>query len=151
MDKRTITFQKDLKRGTILWVYADDHKVFRSSKRFDVKSFNDHDSTFIGTVEDVCSNKENESLVYDLLESTDRIFGVCLNDESQSRGSTKETSNKVAFFPSWKKAIDFANKHFKPVIKEKKRRAEAKRKWLQKGKQYMKKQNAKQQSMNPSN
>src|SRR5699024_2082449 len=118
MDKRTITFQKDLKRGTILWVYADDHKVIRSSKRFDVKSFNDHDSTFIINVELVCSNKENESLIFDLLETTDRIFGVCVNDESQSRRSTTETSNKVAVFPSWKKAIDFSNKHFKPVIKE---------------------------------
>ncbi|HEX6594816.1 MAG TPA: hypothetical protein VF095_09530 [Bacillota bacterium] len=142
MDKNKVTFCKDVKRGTILWVYADDHKVFRSTKRFDVKSFNDHDSTFIGTVDDLCSTKKNKKLVYDMLKSKDRIFGVCLNDKDHPNPSKKNRRNEVVFFPTWKKTIEFANKYFTPIVKEKKRRAEAKRKWLQKGKQYVKKQNA---------
>ena len=136
MRKVIISTKEDLSYGTLLWIYSKNKKVYHSSKCVNSEAaFSDYDSNYMGKVEELYRNLDKQPALFDrMLSSTDRIFGICLNNRRISDDS-KEV--KVLFFPSWEEVQDFAERDFPVLIEtEKNRRKEAKQKWMERGKAF---------------
>lgn len=135
-----VSLREKLPRGTLLWVYADDYKIYRSSKRFDTASFNEHDSNYVGDFNHLYTG-ENKSLIYKMFEKTDRIYGVCLKANEKLENIKKsDMGDTVKFFPTWDDMFTFAEHHFKKADKIMARREEMKRQWLKRGRKYVQQQ-----------
>jgi hypothetical protein len=142
--KVTVSVAEDLGYGTLMWVYANNHKVYHSNKRVDrVESFDDLDSNFLGKIEALDLNKADKKTVLNLiLEKTDRIFGVCIDKrQNEKNNGTKDYS--VVFFPSWEQVRIFAETKFQELEEtEVQRKKEAKEKWLERGRLFAQKKHA---------
>jgi len=145
LKKIKLNLRKKLTRGTLLWVYADDGKVYHSSKRFDTASFNEHDSNYLGEIEKVSTNKRQLNSLYTMLKKSDRIYGICLNKKGQAAVlNNKTTGDEIIFFPTWEKMTSFGKAHFTITDKieaETQRKEKARLKWLQRGQAYVNRQN----------
>lgn len=147
MKEIRIGLREKFARGTLMWVYANDNKVYHSSKRFDTASFSDHNSNYLGEVEKVCANNKRQlSLINSMLKRSNRIYGICLNKKGEEaiRNNESPMGDEVLFFSTWEKMLEFANSHFKQTDKiqaEMKRREKARLNWLKRGQKYIKKKN----------
>lgn len=145
MKKIKLNIREKLTKGTLLWIYADDRKVYHSSKRFDTASFNEHDSNYLGDINKVVStNKKQFTSLDKMLQKSNRIYGICLNEKDEKAiHNNKTNGDEVIFFPTWEKMNAFAQAHFTITDKieaEMQRRENARLKWLQRGQAYIKKQ-----------
>lgn len=147
MQEVNIDLPKNLMNGTLLWIDASSNKVFHSSKRFDVVEFTEHDSNYLGEVEDVfSSNKRKLDSIMKNLKTSDRIFGIYLKDSQEHEKVNKDTINaKALFFSTWEKLQDFSEDYFEKYDQqeterkqESKRRKQAKNEWLERGRQFLK-------------
>lgn len=135
-----VCLREKLPRGILFWVYADDYKIYRSSKRFDKASFNEHESNYVGEFDDIYFG-ENKSLIFKMLEKSKRIYGVCLKGNGTLDNIKKgDMGDIVRFFPTWDEMYSFAQKHFKKADEKIKRREEIKRQWLKRGRKYIQQQ-----------
>ncbi|RDW18389.1 hypothetical protein CWR48_12505 [Oceanobacillus arenosus] len=144
MKKVTVSVTEELGYGTLIWVYANNHKVYHSNKRVDrVKSFDDLDSNFLGKVEALNLNKTDKKTVLNLiLEKTDRVFGVCVDKKKNTKNNGTDDFS-VVFFPSWEQVMTFAETSFQELAEtEVQRKKEAKEKWLEKGRLFAQKKHA---------
>lgn len=142
MKEVKINLQKNLPNGTLVWIYGSNKKVYHSSKRFDTADFSEHDSNFLGDIKEVFpkENRQRASVVR-LLGKSERIYGICLNEE----GISKADSVKVQFYPTWEKMVDFAEAHFTEYDllaakkeEEESRKQTARSEWLERGRQFLK-------------
>ncbi|RDW18005.1 hypothetical protein [Oceanobacillus chungangensis] len=144
MKKVTVSVAEDLGYGTLLWIYANNHKVYHSNKRVDrVESFDDIDSNFLGKVEELDLNKADKKTILNLiLEKTDRIFGVCVNKKKNDKNN-RTNDYSVVFFQSWEQVKTFAETTFQELAQtEVQRKKEAKEKWLERGRLFSQKKNS---------
>lgn len=138
MEKIKVSLKEKLRRGTLLWINAESNKVYRSSKRFDTASFNDHDSNYMGQLEKVFAWTDmQKKRIYQELDHADRLYGICLQNEAVIPSNKNAISDKIIFFSTWDKLITFANKHVATVDKAIDRKEMMKKKWMEKGKQYV--------------
>ncbi|GAB3064366.1 hypothetical protein GCM10027286_29740 [Virgibacillus ainsalahensis] len=129
--------QSNLAFGTLMWINASNKKVYHSSKRCDAVSFNKHESNYLGKIEKVFSNNDEQiALLSGLLENTDRIYGICMNNKIPH--SNKPENIDMLFFPTWAEMLNTAKIYFKKYD-EKQRKNEAKQEWLERGRLYVKK------------
>lgn len=143
-----IHLPNNLMHGTLLWIDASSHKVFHSSKRFDVVEFTEHDSNYLGEVEDVFSeNKQKLEVMLKGLKKSERIYGIYLDIEDEQAIVNKETIRaNTRFFSTWEKLQSFAEEYFATYDQleserkeESKRRKQAKNEWLERGRKFLKK------------
>ncbi len=148
MLKTNINLPNNLVHGTLLWIDASSNKVFFSSKRFDVVEFTEHDSNYLGELEDVFSaNKQKRDALMKVLGRSERIFGIYLKDADEQEKVNKDTINAEAlFFSTWENLQDFAEDYFKKYDQleskreeESQRRKQAKNEWLERGRRFLKK------------
>ncbi|MBR3120448.1 MULTISPECIES: hypothetical protein [Oceanobacillus] len=136
MKKVIVSTKENLGYGTLIWVNASNRKVYRSSKSISADtSFHSYDSHFMGMVDKLYKDQEKHPLLFkQMLEKSNRIFGVCLNKRRNTDGSK---DMKVLFFRDWDSVQDFAENGFPKLVKaEVKRRKAAKQKWLERGKLF---------------
>lgn len=144
MKKVTLNLQRNLAHGTLMWIYASDKKVYHSSKRFDAVEFTEHDSNFLGELEKIRPNKvKDRTTLSRLLKGSDRIYGICLNENFDQISPYKDSGEvEVIFFPNWEQLISYAETDFKePDYEEIQRKYDAKQLWLEKGRLYLQKEN----------
>lgn len=135
--------RRNLAHGTLIWIYASDKKVYHSSKRFDRLAFRDQDYSFLGELEKVQpKNAKQRKALSQLLKGSDRIYGICLNENFDQISPYNESGEvEVFFFPSLEKLKTFAETEFKePDYKEIQRKKDAKQLWLEKGRTYLQKE-----------
>ena len=140
MNKVTLRLQRNLAHGTLMWIYANDKKVYHSSKRFDTVEFTDHDSNYLGELEKMSPKKAAQRTTLSrLLKKSDRIYGICLNENFDQISPYKDSGEvEVIFFPTWEKLISYAETDFKePDYEEIQRKHEAREQWLEKGRLYL--------------
>ncbi|MBP2077971.1 hypothetical protein [Oceanobacillus polygoni] len=139
MKKVIVSTKENLGYGTLIWVYAGTRKVYRSSNSIAADTpFHNYDSHYVGMVDELYRDQEKHPLLFkQMLEKSNRIFGVCLNKRRNTDGSK---DMKVLFFPDWDSVQDFAEDGFPTLLKaEVKRRKAAKQKWLERGKLFSEK------------
>lgn len=138
MNKIKVRLNEKLQRGTLLWINASNHKVYRSSKRFDTASFSDHDSNYVGELEEVIAwtGLQKES-IYNELKVADRLYGICLHNETVIPSTQNALSEKVILFSTWDKMLAFAKKHFTTLDDAIARKEAMKKKWKEKGRQHV--------------
>src|SRR5690625_1927139 len=145
LKKIRLNLREKLTRGTLLWVYADDGKVYHSSKRFDKASFNEHDSNYLGEIDKVSTNIIQINYLYTMLKESDRIYDICLNKQGQTAVlNNKTTSDEIIFFQTRKKMTSFGKAYFTITDKIKaeiQRKEKTRLKWLQRGQAYVNRQN----------
>lgn len=100
--------------------------------------FHHYDSHYMGMMEELYRDQEKHPLLFkQMIEESNRIFGVCLNKRRNEDGSR---DMKVLFFSDWDSVQDFAEDTYPKLVKaEVKRRKEAKQKWLERGKLFSEK------------
>ncbi|PAV28828.1 hypothetical protein CIL05_14475 [Virgibacillus profundi] len=133
MTKVTISPRKSLADGTLMWIYANNKKVYYSSKGHEVNEFNEHDSNYLGEVGKVCKNQQL-SVVADLLKKKDRIYGICMNEDNNQNAKDVD----VLFFSTWDKLLNYAETYSNETEKIVQRKKEEKQKWLEQGRRYLK-------------
>jgi hypothetical protein len=74
LDKVSVTINKELPLGTLLWIYSSNGKMFHSTKRFDTKTFNNHDSVSLEQYQVACNS--SDSCLPEMLQKTNRIYGI---------------------------------------------------------------------------
>jgi len=139
MKKVIVSTKENLDYGTLIWIYANNRKVYRSSKSIDSDMpFHHYDSHYMGMMEELYRDQEKHPLLFkQMIEESNRIFGVCLNKRRNEDGSR---DMKVLFFSDWDSVQDFAEDTYPKLVKaEVKRRKEAKQKWLERGKLFSEK------------
>lgn len=139
MKKVIVSTKENLDYGTLIWIYANNRKVYRSSKSINADTpFHRYDSHYMGMVEELYRDQEKHPILFKrMIEKSDRIFGVCLNKRRNEDGSK---DMKVLFFSDWDSVQDFAEDTFPRLLKEEvKRRKAAKQKWLERGKLFSEK------------
>lgn len=136
----------NLAHGTLLWIYASNNKVFHSSKRFDVVEFTEHDSNYLGEIEDVFpTNSKDRASIKALLKQSERVYGIYLDEEEGQAEQKKDTSKvDVLFFTTWDKMQHFAEDYFETYDQQEskrkievKRRIQARNEWLERGKRFL--------------
>lgn len=136
--------------GTLLWIDASSSKVFHSSKRFDVVEFTDHDSNYLGEIDDVFSeNIEMRESIIKMLETSERVFGIYLKKPDEEVKQDKDMIDAEAlFFSNWDKLQDFSDDYFEKYDQlevereeESARRKQAKNEWLERGRRFIKSSN----------
>lgn len=150
MQEININLPSNLAHGTLLWIDESSNKVFHSSKRFDVVEFTEHDSNYLGEVDDVFSSKKQKlDAIMKVLEGSERMFGIYLKDADEQTKINKDTINAEAlFFKSWEKLQDYAENYFEKYDQleserkeESQRRKQAKNEWLERGRRFVKNSN----------
>lgn len=143
MKKITLGLRRNLAHGTLIWIYANDKKVYHSRKRFDTVAFTDQDYSYLGELEKMPpKNKTQSKALSQLLKGSDRIYGICLNEQFDQISPYNESGEvEVIFFPTLDKLKTYAETEFQELDhKEIQRRQDAKQLWLEKGRTYLQKE-----------
>ncbi|GIO21450.1 hypothetical protein [Oceanobacillus sp. J11TS1] len=139
MKQVIVSTKENLGYGTLIWIYANNRKVYRSSTIIDGDTpFQHYDANYMGMVDTLYRDQEKHPRLFkQMLEKSNRIFGVCLNKRRNADGSK---DMKVLFFSDWDSIQDFAENDFPTLVKaEVKRRKLAKQKWVERGKLFSEK------------
>lgn len=149
MKRVTLSLQRNLAHGILMWIYANDRKVYHSSKRFDAVEFTEHDSNFLGELEKVRPKQiQQRTVLSRLLKKSDRIYGICLNENFDQISPYKDSGEvEVIFFSTWEELISYTDTDFKePDYEEIQRKYDAKQQWMEKGRLYLQKETRKREA-----